>query len=65
MMENDKYLYGFSLINICLFLFGFVCLFLFSSCTAGISVGKANRVEQTVTNMIDSTKTTFSILPNK
>lgn len=36
----------------------------YCSCTAGISVGKANRVEQTVTNMIDSTVTSFSIVPS-
>lgn len=36
----------------------------YCSCTAGISVGRANRVEQTVTNMIDSTQTSFSIIPN-
>lgn len=37
----------------------------YCSCTAGISVGKSNRVEQTVTNMVDSTVTSFSIVPNK
>lgn len=39
--------------------------FLNQSCTAGISVGKANRVEQTVTNIADSTSASFSIIPNK
>lgn len=37
----------------------------YCSCTAGITIGKANRVEQTVTNIADSTQTSFSILPNK
>ena len=37
----------------------------YCSCTAGISIGKANRVEQTVTNMVDSTAVSFSIIPNK
>ena len=37
----------------------------YCSCTAGITIGKANRVEQTVTNMVDSTQTSFSIIPNK
>ena len=37
----------------------------YCSCTAGISVGRSNRVEQSVTNMIDSTVTNFSIIPNK
>lgn len=35
----------------------------YCSCTAGITVGKANRVEQTVTNSLDSTITTFSLTP--
>lgn len=35
----------------------------YCSCTAGISIGKANRVEQTVTNIADSTSATFSIIP--
>jgi hypothetical protein len=37
----------------------------YCSCTAGISIGKSNRIEQTVTNIADSTSATFSILPNK
>ncbi len=37
----------------------------YCSCTAGISIGKANRVEQTVTNIADSTSASFSIIPNK
>ena len=37
----------------------------YCSCTAGISIGKSNRVEQTVTNMVDSTAVSFSIIPNK
>jgi hypothetical protein len=37
----------------------------YCSCTSGISIGKSNRVEQTVTNMVDSTVTSFSIVPNK
>lgn len=37
----------------------------YCSCTAGITIGKANRVEQTVTNIADSTSSTFSIIPNK
>ena len=40
-------------------------IFSYCSCTAGISIGKANRVEQTVTNMVDSTAVSFSIIPNK
>lgn len=39
--------------------------FLNSSCTAGVSIGKSNRVEQTVTNIADSTSASFSIIPNK
>lgn len=35
----------------------------YCSCTAGISVGRANRVEQTVTNLIDSTAVSLSIIP--
>lgn len=35
----------------------------YCSCTAGITVGKANRIEQTVTNSFDSTVTTFSLTP--
>lgn len=35
----------------------------YCSCTAGITVGKANRIEQTVTNSLDSTVTTFSLTP--
>lgn len=35
------------------------------SCTAGITIGKANRIEQTVTNSLDSTVTTFSLTPLK
>lgn len=37
----------------------------YCSCTAGITIGKSNRIEQTVTNQVDSTITTFSIIPNK
>lgn len=37
----------------------------YCSCTAGISIGKSNRVEQTVTNIADSTAVSFSIIPNK
>lgn len=37
----------------------------YCSCTAGITVGKANRIEQTVTNQLDSTVTTFSLTPLK
>lgn len=37
----------------------------FCSCTAGITFGKSNRIEQTVTNQIDSTVTTFSIIPQR
>lgn len=37
----------------------------YCSCTAGITIGKANRVEQTVTNAVDSTVTTFSLTPLK
>lgn len=37
----------------------------YCSCTAGITIGKANRVEQTVTNSLDSTVTTFSLTPLK
>lgn len=40
------------------------CIIGYCSCTAGITIGKANRVEQTVTNIADSTSATFSILPN-
>lgn len=35
----------------------------YCSCTAGISIGRANRVEQTVTNLIDSTAVSLSIIP--
>lgn len=35
----------------------------YCSCTAGISVGRANTVTQTVTNSLDSTVTTFSLTP--
>lgn len=35
----------------------------YCSCTAGVTIGKANRVEQTVTNQVDSTVTTFSLTP--
>ena len=35
----------------------------YCSCTAGISVGRSNRVEQTVTNLIDSTAVSLSIIP--
>ena len=35
----------------------------YCSCTAGITIGKANRIEQTVTNSVDSTVTTFSLTP--
>lgn len=35
------------------------------SCTAGITIGKSNRIEQTVTNSVDSTISTFSINPLK
>lgn len=37
----------------------------YCSCTAGITIGKANRIEQTVTNSVDSTVTTFSLTPLK
>lgn len=37
----------------------------FCSCTAGITIGKSNRIEQTVTNSVDSTVTTFSLTPLK
>ena len=37
----------------------------YCSCTAGITIGKANRIEQTVTNAVDSTVTTFSLTPLK
>lgn len=37
----------------------------FCSCTAGITIGKSNRIEQTVTNLLDSTITTFSLTPLK
>lgn len=37
----------------------------YCSCTAGITIGKSNRIEQTVTNQVDSTVTTFSIVPSK
>lgn len=37
----------------------------YCSCTAGITIGKSNRIEQTVTNAVDSTITTFSIVPQK
>ena len=37
----------------------------FCSCTAGITVGKSNRIEQTVTNQADSVVTSFSIIPSK
>lgn len=37
----------------------------YCSCTAGITFGKSNRIEQTVTNIADSTSATFSIFPNK
>lgn len=36
-----------------------------SSCTAGVTLGRANKIEQSVTNMVDSVKTTFSINPLK
>lgn len=50
--------------------FGLIIAFLttivsYCSCTAGITIGKANKIEQTVTNQADSVVTTFSILPNK
>lgn len=35
----------------------------FCSCTAGITIGKSNRIEQTVTNSVDSTISTFTINP--
>lgn len=37
----------------------------YCSCTAGITIGKSNRIEQTVTNQADSVVTTFSIIPNQ
>lgn len=37
----------------------------YCSCTAGITFGKSNRIEQTVTNQFDSTVTTFSIIPQR
>lgn len=37
----------------------------YCSCTAGITFGKSNRIEQTVTNNVDSVITSFSIIPNK
>lgn len=37
----------------------------YCSCTAGITIGRANRIEQTVTNSVDSTITTFSLTPLK
>lgn len=37
----------------------------YCSCTAGITFGKSNRIEQTVTNIADSTSASFSIIPNK
>lgn len=37
----------------------------YCSCTAGITIGKANRIDQTVTNSVDSTVTTFSLTPLK
>lgn len=56
---NKKILWWFGLIIAVL-----TAIISYCSCTAGITIGKANRIEQTVTNMIDSTSTTFSILPN-
>ena len=35
----------------------------YCSCTAGITMGRANSITQTVTNSIDSTITTFSLSP--
>lgn len=37
----------------------------YCSCTAGITFGKSNRIEQTVTNIADSTSASFSIIPNR
>ena len=37
----------------------------YCSCTAGITIGRANSVTQTVTNSLDSTVTTFSLMPQK
>lgn len=37
----------------------------YCSCTAGITIGKSNRLEQTVTNQVDSTVSSFSIIPQR
>lgn len=37
----------------------------YCSCTAGITFGRSNRIEQTVTNIADSTSASFSIIPNR
>lgn len=36
-----------------------------TSCTAGITMGKANSVEQRVINSVDSTALVFGLYPNR
>lgn len=57
---NKKILWWFGLVVAVL-----TTIISYCSCTAGISIGKSNRVEQTVTNMVDSTAVSLSIIPNK
>ena len=57
---NKKILWWFGLIIAVL-----TAIISYCSCTAGVTIGRANRVEQTVTNMVDSTTASFSIIPNK
>ena len=59
-MNKAKFLYYLGMIAAVI-----SALISYCSCTAGISIGKANRVEQTVTNIADSTSASFSIIPNK
>lgn len=44
-----------------------IATLLICSCTAGITVGRANKIEQSVTNSADSAnlRSTFSLTPNK
>lgn len=57
-MTKSKVLWWFGLIVAVL-----TAIISYCSCTAGISVGRANTVQQTVTNHLDSTVTTFSLTP--
>lgn len=43
----------------------FLLAYFFGSCTAGVTLGRANRIEQTVTNTADSVSLTTSFIPSK